>query len=231
MPSDTPLGLRLCDVTITLAGRPLIALSINVPPGQIVTVMGPSGCGKSTLLNYLCGTLDPAFAAHGRVYLNQRRIDHLLPEERRIGILFQDDLLFPHLSVAGNLAFGLSAAWRSRAERRKCIEAALAEAGLEGLADQDPARLSGGQRARVSLLRVLLSQPDALLLDEPFAKLDPALRQRFRLSVFELIERARLPTIMVTHDKADADAADGPIVDVTEPADSDAGSHSQLPPN
>jgi putative thiamine transport system ATP-binding protein len=218
-------------VRITLAARPLIALSIDVSPGEIATVMGPSGCGKSTLLNFLCGTLDPAFAAQGRVYLNQRRIDHLPPEQRRIGILFQDDLLFPHLSVAGNLAFGLSAALRSRAERRQRVEAALADAGLEGLADQDPARLSGGQRARVSILRVLLSQPDALLLDEPFVKLDPALRRRFRLSVFELIERARLPTIMVTHDRADADAAKGPVVEVAERIDSDVGLRSNHPPN
>jgi len=207
-------GLRLQEVEIWLGPRRLIALSVTVLPGEIYTVMGPSGSGKSTLLNYICGTLDPIFASHGRIYLNGRRIDPLPPHERRVGILFQDDLLFPHLSVAGNLGFGLSSHVRGRVERRQRIEAALASAGLEGLADQDPARLSGGQRARVSLLRVLLSEPDLLLLDEPFSKLDERLRERFRITVFDLIGAKKLTTVMVTHDRADAHAAGGRVHDL-----------------
>jgi putative thiamine transport system ATP-binding protein len=211
------LGLSLRGIQIRLMARLLVDLSLDVAPGQIVTIMGPSGAGKSTLLNFLCGTLDPVFSARGMIYLNQRRIDLLAPERRRLGILFQDDLLFPHLSVAGNLGFALTSKWRGGAKRREKIEQALASAGLEGLADHDPARLSGGQRARISLLRVLLAEPAALLLDEPFAKLDLQLRERFRLTVFEIIRERDLPTIMVTHESSDAAAAAGRVITLTDP--------------
>jgi putative thiamine transport system ATP-binding protein len=213
-------GLSLRCVQISLAARLLVDLSLDVAPGQIVTLMGPSGSGKSTFLNYLCGTLDPAFAARGIVLLNQRRIDGLPPERRHLGILFQDDLLFPHLSVAGNLGFALTRKWRGRAKRRAKIEEALASAGLEGLADHDPARLSGGQRARISLLRILLAEPAALLLDEPFAKLDLPLRERFRQTVFAIIRDRQLPTIMVTHETDDAAAAAGRIITLGGPSTS-----------
>lgn len=222
-PTDaTTLELR--EVTLGLGARRLLGpISLRVPAGQVVTVMGPSGCGKSSLLGFVCGTLDPAFAAGGAVLLDGRDITALPPERRRIGILFQDDLLFPHLSVAENLAFGLPPAVRGRAARRERILRALAEADLDGFADRDPATLSGGQRARIALLRTLLAAPHALLLDEPFSKLDARLRDRFRRFVFEHARRNALPALLVTHDPADAAAAGGSVMEIgAEEADETA---------
>ncbi|MBV9569110.1 MAG: ATP-binding cassette domain-containing protein [Hyphomicrobiales bacterium] len=210
-------GLALDGLTLSLDGRALLRLSLRVKPGEIVAVMGPSGSGKSSLLAAICGTLDPAFEISGHVLLDGRRIDSEPPELRRTGILFQDDLLFPHLSVGGNLAFGLPAAVKGRAARRVRVEEALAAADLEGFADRDPATLSGGQRARVSLLRVLLSEPRALLLDEPFSKLDTALRSRFRAFVFDELHKRALPALLATHDHADAKAAGGRVIELEAP--------------
>jgi putative thiamine transport system ATP-binding protein len=207
-------GLVLDDVCISVGGRALFPpLSLAVPHGAVATVMGPSGCGKSSLLAQICGTLDPALAATGRVLLDGVRLDGLPPERRRVGILFQDDLLFPHLSVGGNLAFGLPPGL-PRAERRARVEAALAEAELDGFAERDPATLSGGQRARVALMRALLAEPRALLLDEPFGRLDAALRGRFRAFVLDHAASRGLPVLMVTHDAADAA---GPVITLGGP--------------
>ena len=205
--------LHLKQIAIAIGGRHLIHdLSANIAPGDCLTVMGPSGCGKSSLLAFVSGTLDPAFAAKGSVALDDRVLDAEPPERRGLGILFQDDLLFPHLTVGGNLAFALPASVQGRAARRRRIDAALCDAGLEDFADRDPATLSGGQRARVALLRTLLAEPKALLLDEPFAKLDMALREEFRRLVFAHARTRGLPTILVTHDEADAHAAGGAVL-------------------
>ena len=212
-PAHVVGALVLNDVSIGLPGRTLIdALSATVLPGEILTVMGASGSGKSTLLAHIGGFLGAPFSATGELVLNGRRLNTLPPHERRVGILFQDDLLFPHLSVAGNLMFGLPAGVKGRQQRLQAVEQALADADLAGFATRDPATLSGGQRARVALLRTLLSQPQALLLDEPFSKLDAALRDDFRRFVFGFARRAGLPTVLVTHDTADAAAASGRIV-------------------
>lgn len=204
-----PAALELNAITLEVGGHRMIdKLSLTIAPGEVVTVMGPSGCGKSSLLSYICGTLPTGFTASGEVRLGGRRLDELPPERRGLGILFQDDLLFAHLSVGGNLGFALPRSL-SRAERRARIEAALEEAGLAGTADRDPATLSGGQRARVALLRTLLSEPGAVLLDEPFSKLDADLRQRIREFVFAHTMMRDLPVLLVTHDEADAKAAGG----------------------
>ena len=206
-------GLRLRGVRIALMGRGLIApLDASVAPGECLTLMGPSGCGKSTLLAYLAGTLDGAFEASGSVCVGDTELTGLAPERRGVGILFQDDLLFPHLSVGGNLGFALPASVRPRAARDAQIEAALVEAGLPGLAQRDPATLSGGQRARVALMRTLLAQPRVLLLDEPFNKLDARLRNDFRDFVFDHARERALPVLLVTHDEADARAAGGQVI-------------------
>ena len=211
------VGLRLEALDLSVGGRALFArFSLQVEPGEVVTVMGPSGCGKSSLLSWLCGTLDPTFRAAGRIWLNGAAIEGLPPERRRLGILFQDDMLFPHLSVGENLAFALPRAVQPRRERRARVADALCEAGLEGFAERDPATLSGGQRARVALMRTLLAEPRALLLDEPFNKLDQDLRERVRRFVFEHAVRSALPTLLVTHRAADAEAAGGPVVSLPE---------------
>ena len=207
-------GLELDGVTLSLGGAPLLGpLCLSVRPGVVATLMGPSGSGKSSLLALICGTLDPAFTWAGRIRLGGRDIADLPPERRGVGILFQDDLLFPHLSVGDNLAFALPASVRGRRARRARVEAALAEAGLSGFADRDPATLSGGQRARAALMRTLLAEPRALLLDEPFSKLDAALKARFREFVFEHARDLGLPTLLVTHDPADAAETGGPIIE------------------
>ena len=209
-------GLRLEQVGLWLGQRRLLGpLDLAIAPGESTTLMGPSGSGKSSLLAFLCGTLDPAFRSRGRVRLDGEDILALPPERRRLGILFQDDLLFPHLSVAGNLAFGLPQAL-DRQARRDRVAAGLEEAGLAGFEARDPATLSGGQRARVALLRMLLSEPRALLLDEPFGRLDAGLRERFRRLVFERARARMLPVLLVTHDREDAEAASGKIVTVGE---------------
>jgi putative thiamine transport system ATP-binding protein len=209
--------LRLDGVEIALGARVLIrSFDLVVEPGECVTVMGPSGCGKSTLLAYLAGAIDPVFRAQGRVRVGDDDLAGLPPERRRLGLQFQDDLLFPHLSVGGNLAFALAPHVRERGERRRRIERALDEAGLGGFADRDPATLSGGQRARVALMRTLLAEPRALLLDEPFNRLDAALRGEIRAFVFDHARERRLPALLVTDDAADAEAAGGRVIRLVE---------------
>lgn len=207
-------ALSLRDTAIEIAGARLLGpLSVAIARDEAVTLMGPSGCGKSTLLNAICGMLDPVFSIRGDILLEGESILTKPPEARRIGILFQDDLLFPHLSVGENLAFGLPEGLRA-AERAERIAAALGEAGLEGFERRDPATLSGGQRARVACLRTLLSEPRLLLLDEPFSKLDAEMKERFRRFVFDHAKMRDLPVLLVTHDIADARSAGGPVVEL-----------------
>ena len=192
-------------------------LTCRIPPEAPVTLMGPSGSGKSTLLAALCGTLPAAFTLSGTIQLQGRLLNPLPPEARRVGILFQEDLLFPHLSVGENLAFGLPRSVKGKARQQK-VQEALAQIELPEAAQQDPATLSGGQRARVSLMRTLMAEPQALLLDEPFSKLDQALRARFREFVFAHAAARALPVLMVTHDPEDAAAAGGPVLHLSLPA-------------
>jgi putative thiamine transport system ATP-binding protein len=177
------------------------AVKLTVPGAAIHTLMGPSGAGKSAVLSVIAGTLHPALEWQGRVTLNGQDVNDRPTHLRGVGLLFQDDLLFPHMSVAENLLFALPAGKQS--ERRDTVYSALENAGLEGFAQRDPATLSGGQRARVALLRSLLAQPQALLLDEPFSKLDESLREQFRLWVFSQIHERGIPALLVTHDRED----------------------------
>lgn len=208
--------LEIRNLTIAKGGHELIAgLDLQVGQGAIVTLTGASGSGKSTLLNWLVGDLDPAFQAQGELWLDGQRRDGLPVEARGIGILFQDDLLFPHLSVGQNLAFALPATVRGATARRERVAQTLRDIGLGGFHDRDPATLSGGQRARVSLMRALLAEPRALLLDEPFSRLDAALRAQFRGFVFEQIQRQRIPTVLVTHDPDDVPPG-GQVFDIQQ---------------
>lgn len=211
MNENSTKGLRLTGIEIRLHDRQLIALSAHVPRAHVLTVMGPSGSGKSTLLAYIGGFLDPVFEAQGQVMIEGENLSDLAPEERQTGILFQDPLLFPHMSVGANVAFAVPGKMSGRKERLHVAAEALTEVELDGFADRDPATLSGGQKARVALARVLVSRPRLLLLDEPFSKLDMALRHQMRQLVFAKARNAGLPVILVTHDAADAEAAGGEI--------------------
>ncbi len=179
-------------------------LELQVAPGDIHTVMGASGSGKSSLLAAICGTLAAGLHFSGSVSLQGRRIDQLPTESRRVGILFQDDLLFAHMTVAENLLFAVPPG--PAEARRARVASGLEDLELDGFANANPATLSGGQRARVALMRALLAEPQALLLDEPFSRLDAELRARVRDFVFALVRKRRIPVLMVTHD--DADIAD-----------------------
>jgi len=190
------------------AARTLVSdLRLEVPPGEVLTLMGPSGCGKSSVLAAIAGTLatvaegQSALSFDGQVELDGQELARLPTARRGIGLIFQDDLLFAHLSVGENLLFAVPPG--KALQRLALVEQALAEAGLDGLANRDPATLSGGQRARVALMRALLARPQALLLDEPFSRLDAALRTQFRAFVFDHIRAAGIPAVLVTHDRAD----------------------------
>jgi putative thiamine transport system ATP-binding protein len=199
------MALRLENVSIWLSGKALIApFSLEIAAGETLTLMGPSGAGKSTLLSFIAGDLEAPFTATGTLTLEGRDLGGLPPERRRIGRLFQDDLLFPHLTVAENLLFGMPRG--PYGERLARVEAALAEAELQGFGHRPPHTLSGGQRARVALMRALLAEPRAMLLDEPFNKLDAGLRNAMRAFVFDHIAMRRIPCLMVTHDRADVPA-------------------------
>ncbi len=205
-------GLHACSLEFRIDGRILFpAVEFHAGPGEIVSLMGPSGVGKSTLLAFLSGVLSPGVTASGRVFLDGEDITQRPPENRRIGLLLQDAALFPHLSVEQNLGFGLSRRFRGEA-RRKAIADALEKAGLPGFEKRDPGTLSGGERARVALFRALLAEPRAILLDEPFSRLDTDLRAQIRRFVFDAIAGSGLPAILVTHDAADAEAAGGPVI-------------------
>lgn len=195
-------------------------VAFDVPGGQVVAVLGPNGSGKSTLLDCLAGLLRPAGTS---VSIGGRPLDALPPHERRVGVLRQDPLLFPHLSALENVAFGRRARGAHRARARKEAGRWLAEVGADELAERKPAQLSGGQAQRVAIARALATEPDLLLLDEPLAALDvhaaPAIRALLRRTL-----RSRVGdrvTVLVTHDPLDALAladsvlvlADGRVVE------------------
>ncbi|MDZ7920331.1 ATP-binding cassette domain-containing protein [Rhodoferax sp.] len=180
-------------------------LELRIAPGTVHTLMGDSGSGKSSVLAAVCGTLDEALQCNGTVTLNGQHIDTLPTQARKVGILFQEDLLFAHMTVRENLLFAVPAG--PQPAREAAVLAALSDVEMTPALHADPATLSGGQRARVALARALLAQPQALLLDEPFSKLDAALRNRMRTLVFGLVQSRQIPALLVTHDAADvADA-------------------------
>jgi len=208
--------------SLSVGDRPMLrGVTLRVAPGEILTVMGPSGCGKSSLLAVVAGTLAPPLRWTGTLTLDGTDLASLPTARRGVGLLLQDPLLFAHLSVAENLLFAVPPG--PRAERHAAVDAALAEAGLAGCGERDPATLSGGQRARVALMRALLARPRALLLDEPFAALDAALRAQFRAFVFDHVRERGIPALLVTHDAADI--AD-PVRVLRLPSAPDAPAHA-----
>jgi putative thiamine transport system ATP-binding protein len=204
--------LCLRDITISIASEtPLISgLSVDIAAGSLRLIQGASGSGKSTLLSVICGTADRNVRAAGDVLLNGQMVSGLDAEDRRIGLMFQDPLLFPHMTVGDNLAIALVA--HHQHDRKTRVSAALELAGLAGFEDRDPATLSGGQAARVALMRTLLAEPEALLMDEAFSALDPDLRHAFGGFVRTQIRDRGIPALLVSHDAADAVFADDGII-------------------
>ena len=202
-------GLQIDIKRLGTAAQTLVQdLYLKVPAGEILTLMGPSGCGKSSVLAATAGTLASVSEGllplqfDGRVQLNDRDLTTLPTHLRRVGLVFQDALLFAHMTVAENLLFAVPRAL-PLAQRQARVQQALQEAELSGMGERDPSTLSGGQRARVALMRALLAEPQALLLDEPFSKLDAALRAQLRPWVFAHVRERRIPVVLVTHDEQD----------------------------
>jgi iron(III) transport system ATP-binding protein len=180
----------------------LTDVSFAVPEGTLLTLLGPSGCGKTTCLRLIAGITAPD---EGEIWLNGRLAaspaGSLPPEQRRVGMVFQDYALFPHLNVADNVAFGLRS---PRAEKHARVAELLALVGLQGLESKMPYLLSGGQQQRVALARALAPEPDILLLDEPFSNLDTALRVQVRGEVRDILRRTGKTAVFVTHDQEEA---------------------------
>ena len=216
-------GVRVTGVTAGYGGSPVLReLSLEVASGEIVAVLGSSGSGKTTLLRVLAGFLRPT---GGEVRFGDRVVSSdsawVPPEKRRVGIVPQEGALFPHLDVAGNVAFGLP---RGSAGR---VEEMLAMVGMAGLGGRRPQELSGGQQQRVALARALAPAPEVLCLDEPFSALDASLRVRLRGEVREVLAATGTTTILVTHDQEEALSIadrvavvrDGRVVQVATPDD------------
>lgn len=189
---------RCYDTTMALAG-----FDLDVAPGEVVCLLGPSGCGKTTLLRIAAGIEKPS---GGRVLINDREVAgpsrFVPPEQRGVGLMFQDFALFPHLTILGNVAFGLKALPKDEA-RREAL-AALQRVGLRQLADSYPHILSGGQQQRVALARALVPRPAVMLMDEPFSGLDVQLREAMQEETLALLRETRATSVVVTHNPEEA---------------------------
>ncbi|KNC12696.1 ABC transporter substrate-binding protein [Pantoea sp. RIT-PI-b] len=199
-------------------------LSLTIPAGEILALLGPSGCGKSTLLKLLAGLLQPT---EGELWIGERCVASArhcdAPEKRNLGMVFQDYALWPHMSVAQNVAFPLRMRGIKKAVAHQQADAALAQVGLADFGDRKPALLSGGQQQRVALARALVAKPAILLFDEPLSNLDRDLRETLVHTMADLLRTAGITAVYVTHDREEANTladriihlAQGQIVSVT----------------
>ncbi|MGC2774049.1 MAG: ABC transporter ATP-binding protein [Bradyrhizobium sp.] len=176
-------------------------VNLSVAKGEFISLLGPSGCGKTTTLQMIAGLVEPT---SGRITLDGRDITHEKPDRRGLGIVFQSYALFPHMTVAQNVSFGLEMRKVARAERETRVKQALALVQLAALADRYPRQLSGGQRQRVAVARALVIDPPVLLLDEPLSNLDAKLREEMQFELRGIQQRVGTTTIMVTHDQSEA---------------------------
>jgi putative spermidine/putrescine transport system ATP-binding protein len=183
------------------AARAVDDVTLEVKAGELVALLGPSGCGKTTLLRIVAGFIRQSA---GQVVIGDRAIDDLPPNLREVGIVFQNYALFPHMSVAENIAYGLVARGVGKADQRARVAEMLATVRMEGFADRKPRQLSGGQQQRIALARALAVQPRILLLDEPFAALDKNLRLDMQIEIKRLQRQFGLTAILVTHDQEEA---------------------------
>ncbi|SPC15390.1 ABC transporter ATP-binding protein [Cupriavidus taiwanensis] len=176
-------------------------LSLEVERGEFLSLLGPSGCGKTTTLQMIAGFVEPT---RGRIVLHGRDITALRPEKRGMGVVFQSYALFPHMTVAGNIGFGLEMRGVTAAERGRRIDEALELVRLGGLGQRYPKELSGGQRQRVAIARALAIRPEVLLLDEPMSNLDAKLREDMHIELRAIQRQLGITTILVTHDQVEA---------------------------
>ena len=177
-------------------------LNLKIKNGNILCVFGKSGVGKSSLVNVIAGTSDDNLIFEGKIFLNGKILNDIPIEKRKIGLLLQDGALFPHLTVAQNIYFGMNRKLKSK-EKLIVIKDNLKKANMDGFQNRYPHTLSGGQKARIACLRAIMSDPEALLLDEPFSSLDPEHRNTFRNFVISRIKESKIPCLLVTHDEAD----------------------------
>ncbi|MEH6726029.1 MAG: ABC transporter ATP-binding protein [Hyphomicrobiales bacterium] len=176
-------------------------LDLNIEQGEFFSLLGPSGCGKSTTLRMLAGFVKPT---KGSIRVNGREITSLPPEARDIGIVFQNYAIFPHMTVFENIAFGLVERKMPRTEIKQKVDAALAEVGMTGFEERYERELSGGQKQRVALARVLVIEPEILLLDEPLSALDKKMREEMKFWIKNIQKAVGITTIYVTHDQSEA---------------------------
>lgn len=176
-------------------------ISLQIRKSEFFTLLGPSGCGKTTTLRMIAGFNKPD---KGEIYFNDRLMNHVLPEKRNTGMVFQNYALWPHMSVFKNVSFGLEMRKTSRHEINRRVKAALDLVNLGELEDRTPDQLSGGQQQRVALARALVIEPDVLLLDEPLSNLDAKLRDEMRKEIKSLQKKLAITTIYVTHDQKEA---------------------------
>ena len=186
--------------------------NIHVDKGELLAITGPSGIGKSTLLHWLLGNIPEHVTINGQILLSGTDITHLAIETRRVGLLMQDVYLFPHLNVQDNICFALprnpqlsskKPQRSSKKQRRVAAMDMLEQINLTHLATRYPQNLSGGERSRVGLIRALANQPQVMLLDEPFAALDPSTREQMGSWVFQQLAEQNIPSVMVSHDIED----------------------------
>ena len=189
-------------------------LSIKIENSEILCVFGESGVGKSSLINVISGVNEENLNIEGEIKLNGIKLNNIPTEKRKIGLLLQDGTLFPHLTVEQNLLFGMNKSLNKK-EKKSLILNYLDKANMSGFQDRYPNTLSGGQKARIACLRAILSEPNALLLDEPFSSLDPSQRNSFREFVVKQVKRANIPCLLVTHDEGDKVISDKTPLNLT----------------
>ncbi|MEJ5231303.1 MAG: ABC transporter ATP-binding protein [Geminicoccaceae bacterium] len=202
MDRRAPVGIRFEAVTkLYGAVAALDCVSLEVAPGEFLTLLGPSGSGKTTLLMVLAGFTRPT---SGRIVVGGEDVTRTPPHRRDFGVVFQSYALFPHMTVAQNVAYPLRMRGRPRAEMARRVAEALALVRLEGFGDRRPDQLSGGQKQRVALARAIVFEPRVLLMDEPLSALDKKLREAMQIEIRRLHERLGITTIYVTHDQREA---------------------------
>jgi len=202
-----PAGIRLEGVSATMQDRnrgEIIAvrnIDLEVRPGDLMTLLGPSGCGKTTTLRMIAGFQAPS---SGRISIAGRDVTHVAANQRDIGFVFQNYALFPHLTIFGNVAYGLQVRSRSAGETGRAVAEALELVGLAGFGERLPNELSGGQQQRVALARAIVIRPRVLLFDEPLSNLDAKLRVSMRGEIRRLQQALEITTVYVTHDQEEA---------------------------